>query len=172
MNNGNCMDLSQFVYAEVDKYSSRTIDQLPDYSQIYVPFFRLGPVLYLNSGQRLSITDLLCCRAALGLRPQQWRAREVAEMILGILGFGKSVIQTASAYRLVPGISQELRTDYYRLGEMITLAYWDFWNIYRAGKLMKSLIAIISASFLRKLKKRGFILFNEYTRQTSSFWYV
>ena len=26
MNNGNCMDLSQFVNAEVDKYSSHTID--------------------------------------------------------------------------------------------------------------------------------------------------
>ena len=77
MNNGNCMDLSQSVYVS---------------SQIYVLFFRGGPGLYLNSGQRLSITDLLCCRAALGLRPQQWRAREVAEMILGILGFGKSVI--------------------------------------------------------------------------------
>ena len=77
MNNGNCMDLSQSVYVS---------------SQIYVPFFRLRPGLYLNSGLHLSLTDLLCCRAAVGLRPQQWRTREVAEMILRILGSGKSVL--------------------------------------------------------------------------------
>ena len=44
---------------------------------------------YLNTGQPLSVTDVICCMAAWAFAP---RAREVTEILLGKIEFRNSVI--------------------------------------------------------------------------------
>ena len=51
---------------------------------------------YLNTGQPLSVIDVFCCRAAWAFAPQLPRAREVTEILLGKIGFRKSVILDVS----------------------------------------------------------------------------
>ena len=69
-------------------------------------------------------------------------------MLLGIIGPGKSVIMTAPGHRVAPATSQEMTIDSYILGGLNTNAQWYFYEIYRTGKVIKSLTAIISAQFL------------------------
>ena len=69
-------------------------------------------------------------------------------MLLGIIGPGKSVIMTAPGHRVAAGTSQEMTIDPYLLVGLNTNAQWYFYEIYRTGKVIKSLTAIISAQFL------------------------
>ena len=78
--------------------------------------------------------------------------RAVTEMLYGIIGPGKSVIMTVPGLRVAAETSQEITIDSYLLGGLNTKAQWYFYEIYRTGKVVKSLTAIISAPFLSKLQ--------------------
>ena len=69
-------------------------------------------------------------------------------MLHEIIGLGKSVILTASGHRVASGTSQDMTIDPYLLVGLNTNAQWYLYEIYRTGKLIKSLTAIISAQFL------------------------
>ena len=69
-------------------------------------------------------------------------------MLHGIIGLGKSVILTAPGHRVASGTSQDMTIDPYLLVGLNTNAQWYLYEIYRTGKLIKSLTAIISAQFL------------------------
>ena len=75
--------------------------------------------------------------------------REVAEMLHAFIGLGNSVILTASGHRVALRSTQDMTIDPYLLVGLNTNAQWYLYEIYRAGKLMKTLNAVISASFLR-----------------------
>ena len=68
-------------------------------------------------------------------------------MLHGIIGLGKSVILTASGHRVASGTSQDMTIDPYLLVGLNANAQWYLYEIYRTGKLIKSLTAIISAQF-------------------------
>ena len=68
-------------------------------------------------------------------------------MLHEIIGLGKSVILTAPGHRVASGISQDMTIDPYLLLGLNANA-WYIYEIYRTGKLIKSLTAIISAQFL------------------------
>ena len=68
-------------------------------------------------------------------------------MLHGIIGLGKSVILTAPGHRVAAGTSHEMTIDPYLLVGLNTNAQWYLYEIYRTGKLIKSLTAIISAQF-------------------------
>ena len=69
-------------------------------------------------------------------------------MLYGIIGLGKSVILTAPGHRVASGTSRGMTIDPYLLVGLNTDAQWYLYEIYRTGKLIKSLTAIISAQFL------------------------
>ena len=80
-------------------------------------------------------------------RRNYWRAREVPELLHGIIGLGKSVILTDSGHRVASGKSQDMTIEPYILVGLNGI-YRDYlYGIYRAGKLIKSLTATISAQF-------------------------
>ena len=85
-------------------------------------------------------------------------------MLHGNIGLGNSVISTASGHRVELITSQDMTIDPYLLVGLNTNAQWYLYEIYRAGKLIKSLTAIISAQFLTKVIKRGTNYSKNYTR--------
>ena len=110
--------------------------------------YRLAPRTKFELCPAYSVTVILCCRAAWPRVHSYWRAREVTEMLHGIIGPGKSVILTAPGHRIAAGTSQKMTIDPYLLVGLNTNAQWYVYEIYRTGKLVKSLTAIISAQFL------------------------
>ena len=87
-------------------------------------------------------------QAAVGPSPQRVaRAGRYRDATWKFLALGSQLFLTAPGHRVSGGISQETITYDYKLGEMNTYAQWDFYDFYRAGKVIKSLTAIISAPF-------------------------
>ena len=85
-------------------------------------------------------------------------------MLHEIIGLGKSVILTAPGHRVVSGTSQDMTIDPYLLVGLNTNAQWYLYEIYRTGKLIKSLTAIISVSFLTRVTTHGVGFLGHYKR--------
>ena len=85
-------------------------------------------------------------------RRNYWRARELPELLHGIIALGKSVILTASGHRVASGTWQDITIDPYILSGLNGI-YRDYlYGIYRAGKLTSIIFASIFERFWLKLK--------------------